>query len=695
MRASGPRLVMLNQLRVMLSRPAASAVLPRLCAAVIAVLGFLPIANWIPGGHSAEWFSQTRSEWTSGTAVALGIAIVAFVVVRRVGLWPNGLAAKLAAASEEHLWLTSIALTGVFFVLYATIAREVFGGRPLLIDEIVQTMQARILAEGRVARLAAPFPEFFSALHVVDLDGKVFSQFPPGGPLMLLPGVVLGAPWLVGPGFGALSALLYWRLVRHVDGRATVALGATLVFAAAPFTAFMAGSHMNHVPTVTWLCAALYALHRVTSAARPLPLVAAVCGFSFGVMASIRPVDAAAFAVPAAIWLLVRAWRTPGAWRDVLAAGVGVAIPVVGVLWYNQLTTGDPLLFGYEMLWGKSHALGFHRAPWGVTHTPLRGLELVNLFFLRLQTYLFETPLPSLVPVVAALAITPAVRGFDRYLLWGSAFLVTGYFAYWHDGFFLGPRFFYPLLPALALWTARLPGLARDRVPRLVGADRLVLLAYLASAGIALMVSVPFRAQQYAGGLTSMRHDYTAPARRQAVEGALILVRESWGAQLITRLWALGVPRSETETLYRGIDSCLLEQRISALERHPVGAAAALDSVAVLLRDSARVRRSDVSPDQTERVLPGLVYPDICRRRIAEDVAGYTFLAPLLAVNPGSNLYARDLHARDTLLLRAFAGRQVYVLRPSSSRIGALLELVPFAEDSARAEWARTREPVP
>lgn len=196
------------------------------------------------------------------------------------------------------------------------------------------------------------------------------------------------------------------------------------------------------------------------------------------------------------------------------------------MLAYNLATTGQATLFGYELLWGASHGLGFHQAPWGVTHTPGRGLELINLYFLRLQTYLFETPLPSLVPVIAALSLVTRLTAVDRFLLSSSELLVLGYFAYWHDGFFLGPRFFYLLLPALVLWMARLPAIVRSRFPGR-GVDRVVVLTYAVSAAIALLVSVPVRVRQYAGGLSSMRHDYVAPAAGSGVEGALILVRES------------------------------------------------------------------------------------------------------------------------------------------------------------------------
>jgi hypothetical protein len=664
--------------------------LARLCAVFLVALGFFPIVNWVPGGRVASWYSTSASEWLSGSSICLGAAIVALIVLRRVQGWPAVLATRFAEGADERPAMTMLALFIASLSLYGFIARAVFSGKPLLIDEIVQVFQARIFSTGRLALPASTSPEFFSALHVVDLRDRVFSQFPPGGPLMLLPGVIFGATWLTGPVFGGLSAVTYWQLAREVEPRPTVALGATLLFALAPFTAFMAGSHMNHVPALFWLCLGAWSLQRLTQRNEPSVGLAFGCGLSFGIMATIRPTDAAAFALPAGIWLLFRAWRAPRCWHDVLAAGVGIALPILALLGFNASTTGQPFLFGYEMLWGKSHALGFHRAPWGITHTPARGLELVNLYFLRLQTYLFEASFPSLAPCALALALTTRLRGFDRYLLWGSALLVVSYFAYWHDGFFLGPRFFYPLLPGLAIWTARLPALIRSRLPRLPGADRVVILTYFAGACLGLVASLPMRVRQYSSGLISMRQDYVQPARSAGISNALILVRESWGAQLIARLWGLGVSRSETEMLYHSIDTCILEATVSSLERAGRRGSLALDALRPLLRDSSRIVASGLSPDTTERVLPSSRYGPVCAQRIAEDRSGYTFYAPILASSRGSNVYARDLHARDTLLFRMYGNRPVYILRPASSEVGARLLLKPLSLDSAQVEWRAT-----
>jgi hypothetical protein len=658
--------------------------LARVWAVALTILSFLPFVNWIDGGHAAPWFGNASTEWASGAAISIGSALVLFLVMRRFEWWPSGWE-RLADAAHRHAILTGGLLGLVSVTIFSVVAIKVLSGRPLHIDEIVQVMQARIFSEGQLARAADAYPEFFSALLVIDMNGKVFSQFPPGGPLMLLPGVMAGAAWLTGPVFGAIAVVAYWRLVRSTEESPAVALGAAVLLAIAPFMVFMAGSHMNHVPTLAWLCLALVGLHAVTTDEQPRPLAALAMGFCLGMMVAIRPVDGAAFAIPAGAWLLARTVRHRRLLPSLLLSGLGIATPVLGVLAYNAATTGSPTLFGYELLWGASHNLGFHRAPWGVTHTPSRGLELVNLYFLRLQTYLFETPLPSLVPVIASLAFVRRLTAFDRYLLVSSGFLVAGYFAYWHDGFFLGPRFFYLLLPVLVLWTARLPSIARDRFPAL-GVDRAVLLAYAVSALVGVSLSLPNRVRQYSSGLLVTRHDYMAPAA--AVTNALIFVRESWGAQLIARLYGLGVTRSEAEALYRTVDACVLEGAVSSLETESVRGTAAMDRLGPLTRDSLRLVNSTLSPDGTERMLPGSTYSPTCQRRILEDRAGYSFFAPLLAGDAGSNIYARDLHARDTLLLVRYPERAVYLQRAVSAESGARLLLEPLKLDSARAEWA-------
>jgi 4-amino-4-deoxy-L-arabinose transferase-like glycosyltransferase len=657
-----------------------------LAAALIVVFGFLPWANWIPGGHEAEWYPIVIGDWFSGGTITVGVGLVLAILSRRIAwLWRPGALQPLLAGYDRRPLVVSAAIAAVAMTLYLVLAVVVFDTKPLLIDEMIQVFQGRTFASGRLVRDAFAYPEFFSGMHLIDTGGSVYGQFPAGGPAMLALGSLVGAEWVVGPVAAALTVFVFGWLVQHLDSNPGVRLGATLLFAFAPFAVFMASSHMNHVTVVLWLVAAMACLARVTTRDRA-PWAALGCGLGLGVAATIRPADALAFALPAGVWLLARTLRRPARWPDLMLSGVGVALPVVAMLWVNSQTTGHPLLFGYTVLWGNAHDLGFHGAPWGDVHTPLRGVELLNLYFLRLQTYLFESPFASLVPTALALAVSRRLQPFDRYLLISGGLIVGLYFAYWHDGFYLGPRFMYPLVPLLVLWTARLPGLLRERFGDGL-ANRTAAYSYAIAAVVVVAVTGPIRGTEYAHGLLTPRWDADAAVEQAGVEGALILVRESWGAQIMARLWARGIGRSEAELLYRKIDTCILEEQLSALEASGVSGSAASAALQPFLADSAKVIVSPHSPDPTERYLPAAFYSDRCRTRVQDNWQGFTLFAPLLLAGGRDNVFARDLHARDTLLLAAFPDRPIYLLKPEDARVASPKRFYPVTRDSLRQAW--------
>lgn len=665
-------------------------------AALLTVLGFLPIATWISGGERDAVYALRFRAWLPDTVYCLGVAIVVVLIQRwrASSVARTGHVAKGGGlVSSLPSWCIPLAAAG----LYAWIARSVFDGRPLLIDELVQLLQARIFVQGRLSLPLPATPEFFSILHVVDTGDKLYSQFPPGGPAFLALGELARTPWLVGPAAGAACVLLFSKLLRYTDPDATpqFRIMATLLFALAPFGAFMFGSHMNHATALLCILFGVYGLARlvaepVMADRRHAFVHALMCGLGFGAAASIRPLDAFAFALPAAIWLLARTRRDHARWRDVVSTGFGVLIPFALMMWVNRQTTGSPLLFGYEVLWGKAHGLGFHVAPWGASHTPARGLELLSLYVTRLQTYLFETPFPALLPAIFSLALTRRFSALDRYLIASAAFLGALYFAYWHDGFFLGPRFVFPWFPLLVLLTARLPRLVRERFGNsvLLTGTR----ATLASgAAMAFLFALPVRVAQYRSGLSSMREDYSAAAAAAGARNALVFVRESWGAQLVARLWALGVSRSAAAALYHDVDACILDRALRSLEVSATKGVNAERVLAPLRADSALVVSSPFSPDSTERRRPGERYDQRCVDRINDDRAGYALLPPFLLERESGNIYARDLQAHDSLLVAQYPTRALYMVRREGAAAGAPLQWIKLNRDSLATAWRPAR----
>jgi hypothetical protein len=229
--------------------------------------------------------------------------------------------------------------------------------------------------------------------------------------------------------------------------------------------------------------------------------------------------------------------------------------------------------------------------------------------------------------------------------------------------------------------------LVRERIGAAFG-YRVTWYALVVATFLAIVVSIPPRVREYSHSFVPMRLDYVGVARRADVHDALIFVRESWGTQIMARMWALGIPRSETELLYGKVDACLLEQRVTTLERDRVRDTLALSALLPLLADSARVVKSPFSLDVTERYLPGTAYSPTCVTRIAEDRAGFTLLAPLLFVDWGSNVYARDMQERNLALLRRYPMRAVYLLRPPTNDVGVLPQLYPLRRDSLLTVWS-------
>ncbi len=654
----------------------------RLLAVAVLLGSLLPWPNWIPGGEVDPQYRDRVLDWALGVALCAAAGLLGWFIARsrlRTAT-PVAADAYLASGGERQNAEPRriVLLCAAAFGAYVLVALGVFSGKPLLIDEVVQLLQAQDLAQLRLTHDIPAAKPFFSIMHEVDFGARAYGQYPIGGPAMLTVGVWLGAPWVVGPLIGAVSCWLFWLLLCELEPQASARwrLGTTALFAATPFALFMFGSHMNHASALLWCLAATVALAR---AVKPGASVwwGFLCGIALGVAATIRPLDAVAFAVPSALWLLWRGREGGRAIHSVLASGIGVAIPMSLLFWANDATTGNPFKFGYDLLWGAGHSLGFHSTPWGAVHTPARGVELLSLYLTRLNTYLFELPFPSLLLPAAGLWLwRRRLAAMDRFLLAAFALVAVGYWAYWHDGFYLGPRFVFTWTPFLVLWSARgyrtLTSAAS--VPRSTAWGMRA--AVWSGAAYAVVTLAVVRVPLYRNGLQSMRVDARA-AEAAGVRDALVLVQESWGAQLLVRMWTLDVPRPDAEVLYRTIDACVLEEALVQLERDGARGPAALHALRPLMADSARLVPSDLSPDFTQRRLPGLRYSARCNARLEDDRAGYLLYAPWRLVRDG-NTYARWLPGREQEIAAAFPGRAVYRLRRTGSAVGSALRFEPL-----------------
>ena len=158
----------------------------------------------------------------------------------------------------------------VAFLAYAGVAGFVFKGIPRIDDGLASLFQAKIFARGA---LTLPLPadaDFCWAFGILGLRegvGHWCGMYPPGWPALLVPGVWLGAPWLVNPLLGALLAVAIAELGRDLYGD-RVGRAAGLLAVPSPFLLVLSGLHLSNVPTTLFLCLASLALRKLWATRR-------------------------------------------------------------------------------------------------------------------------------------------------------------------------------------------------------------------------------------------------------------------------------------------------------------------------------------------------------------------------------------------------------------------------------------------
>jgi hypothetical protein len=374
----------------------------------------------------------------------------------------------------EWIWAGACALFTT--MLAAILSGRVFGRIPHVQDSIAQLFQARIFAQGRLWASSPPCSEFFNYAHMIN-DGRWYSQYPPGHSLLLVPGIWLGAPWLINPLLGGLGVLATVLLAREMADGTTARL-AGILGALSPFLVLMASEFMSHVSGFCALTFYLFLHLRALRTGHPGSARAAAVCLALAIL--VRPYTALAVALPPLAysgWLWFRSMadrrdagrsarsRLYSPFLIVLAGGAAGAV-LLGL--YNWGTTGDPFVPGYIKLYGPSHGLGFGRGSWGGPHTLARGLNAAwdNLRSLNLR--LFEWPLTSLWSLLVALLPLgraqrpgrttvapdgPTLR--HRWLLAAiPVSLLVAYVFYWYHDLCFGPRYLYEALGPLLVLSA-------------------------------------------------------------------------------------------------------------------------------------------------------------------------------------------------------------------------------------------------
>jgi len=125
------------------------------------------------------------------------------------------------------------------------VSRFILQGFPNSADEHAYLFQAQVFAQGRLSAVEHAQQEFLSPFYILAHEGKVFSVFPPGWPLILSIGMLLGVPAFVNPIIGGITVLVVFALGWILIGRRGAWISTALIVMC-PFFLFNSASYFSH-----------------------------------------------------------------------------------------------------------------------------------------------------------------------------------------------------------------------------------------------------------------------------------------------------------------------------------------------------------------------------------------------------------------------------------------------------------------
>ncbi len=248
--------------------------------------------------------------------------------------------------------LALLCLSGAGLAVWTAV--DIFEGLPHLPDEVVYQLQGRWLLSGHLTGDEPLCSENFTVPLTYVRNGRWIGHYPPLWPLILAPGIGIGAPWLASALLRVPHILLIALLGLRLGGRWT-ALAAAAAALASPLALLLFGSRMPHAGSATLLLGAVLLCLPRGSNASGWRWVGA--GVAFGLAFGMRPLTAVAVAIPVGLFHLIETLAGRRRWIDsvwLITSGVVTTLPT---LMANNIITGSPWAFPYALAEGSMYSM--------------------------------------------------------------------------------------------------------------------------------------------------------------------------------------------------------------------------------------------------------------------------------------------------------------------------------------------------
>lgn len=386
--------------------------------------------------------------------LAPACAAFAFYLARVIPSKPVEAIAGWVHGQKARAILTAVVLVSAGVMVFWS--QSVFMGQPVYDDEWTYLFQAQIIQGGQLAAPAPPCPDCFKNVFIIIRDGIWTGKYTSGHPALLALSMFAGSPYLITILLASLVPFLVFLIARDLHGIGLGLLTAAL-FVVSPFFLMVSSTLMNHGTCLFFLAA--FTLGFLRSRDGLSWIYAVLAGLAMGAAFNIRPQSAVAYGLPFVVWALV---RIVGPDRRLFlgryVAMLGAFIPLAWLaFYYNAVVSGQWYTFPFMLAEPEvPGAVSFFTLgdQTVLGHTVWKGIYFSLLNLWRLNHYLFGWGV-SLVFVV--MVFLWGLNGRVDRLWWGViACTVTVYLFFASPGVLeAGPRYFFPLLIPVMIWTAR------------------------------------------------------------------------------------------------------------------------------------------------------------------------------------------------------------------------------------------------
>jgi len=387
---------------------------------------------------------------------------------------------------------TGVALLLIFFAGVVMLRLWVMGRQFFSIDEFAYVFQSAVLRKLSFFAEAPSPADSFSCWGIVINQGKWFSRYTIGFPLLLVIPTFLKIPYLLNPLIGVFCVFFTYKLGEELFNKNTGILAA-FILALSPFFVFNNLPIYPHPAFLLFMM--VFVLYYLRSLKSPGLLNPILAGAAAGLALNVRPGD---FAFPgilfAAASIAILAAGKYGGYGDrkkfVEKFGTMLGISLIFLcltFFVNWRQTSDPFQFAFQLerageKWGFNY----------MNHTPLKGL--LNTVFNSANLLVWCLPLT----VEAALVSLFERRRENLFLFLLFLCPIAFYFFYYGIGVLeFGPRFYHFALLSLPILSSRGIMYIRDKA-RIVRCYRLPLVScfLLIVVIMTLISSYPLFARQ-------------------------------------------------------------------------------------------------------------------------------------------------------------------------------------------------------